>query len=134
MPILEYPFCCKKFLFLSPLPRRTLVFFFFFFNDPATTEISPFSLPAALPICTGALQLPVEPDLITGCGLMLHGPMQVDPVNPDWLSPQILWLAHRKSVNVGGRAPKSEIRKTHPSTPIPPQHPIPPSSLKKKTT
>src|ERR1041384_7929555 len=25
--------------------------FFFFFNDPATTEISPLSLPDALPIC-----------------------------------------------------------------------------------
>src|SRR2546430_16641374 len=26
------------------------IFFFFFFNNPATTEISPLSLPAALPI------------------------------------------------------------------------------------
>src|SRR5256886_17502954 len=28
----------------------TILIFFFFFNDPATTEISPFSLPDALPI------------------------------------------------------------------------------------
>src|SRR5260221_2204527 len=29
---------------------RSCSFFFFFFNDPAPTEISPLSLPAALPI------------------------------------------------------------------------------------
>src|SRR2546430_12786948 len=32
----------------GPQPRK--IAFFFFFNDPATTEIYPFSLPDALPI------------------------------------------------------------------------------------
>src|SRR2546430_14796157 len=39
-----------------PCPHR---FFFFFFNDPATTEIYPLPLPAALPI--SALPWPVNP-------------------------------------------------------------------------
>src|SRR5258708_26807935 len=34
---------------------------------------------------------------------MLHGPMNFDAVNSDWLGPQILWLAHRKSVEIRRR-------------------------------
>src|ERR1039457_1024505 len=38
-----------------------LFFFFFFFNDTATPEISPFSLPDALPIWTGTGKLRKRP-------------------------------------------------------------------------
>src|SRR6266478_569917 len=34
---------------------------------------------------------------------MLHGPMNFDAVNSDWLGPQVLWLAHRKSVEIRRR-------------------------------
>src|ERR1043165_1273529 len=37
-------------------PGDLLCHFFFFFNDPAPTEISPLSLPDALPICLRGLR------------------------------------------------------------------------------
>src|SRR2546429_7464142 len=44
---------CGCFL-AAELKRSRYKFYLFFLNDPATTEISPFPLPDALPICQAA--------------------------------------------------------------------------------
>src|SRR6202790_1956478 len=61
----------------EPRPPRPFLPFFFFFNDPATTEIYPLSLHAALPISDRAASEHAGIDEVFGSPQFVGGPKAV---------------------------------------------------------
>src|SRR2546428_11558962 len=100
-------------LFNTP-ERPPLNLFFFFFNYPAPPEISPFSLPAALPIS----ELQREPSLRAsrkgeGEGLEVE-PVGVERIAPARDPPRQRWCGgHRLGGGRPGRLVDREIGRAH---------------------